>query len=149
MPGISDVWLFSLFLFKSIGYAVAAGMVLGLLDAASHRWWNGSVTKQQYVWALGLCFILGLFVQWQDIQHQFPRDGQSLPEANQELRNSLQEKNHIIEDLKRERDLVSAEADSDLTEDLNIIIRTLKRQLDEKQREVSVLQQQLSGRTSK
>jgi cell division protein FtsX len=64
MSILSDVWLFSLFLLKSMVYALTGAVVLGLLDAAMHHLWsNGNTTKQPYVWALGICFILGMFVQ--------------------------------------------------------------------------------------
>lgn len=146
MPGLSDVWLFSLFLFRSMGYVLAGTVVLGCLDIALHMWRNGSVTKQQYVWALGVCFILGLFIQWQDIQHQLSHDGQS--QTIEELRNSLREKNALIEELKLEKDAFSTEADTEFNADISVI-KTLQRRLDKKEREVSLLKKRLKERAAK
>lgn len=112
MDDVYEIGLFGLFLIKALMGAVAGGLIMGALDGLSHIFWDGKVTKKQYLWALGASFVLGLFVQWQGTYHemeQLKKPLQAVTDENSnktigDLRQQLNERNIEIQELKRLKD---------------------------------------------
>lgn len=156
MNELSDFGLFLLFLLRAFLYALAGGVIMGALDAASHFFWDGKVTKKQYLWALGATFLLGVFIQWQETQHQLATlnqietmDGNTTHGLNQTiegLRNSLQEKNNLIQDLKRQNDLLTAKAEA-ISKESFTAMESLRNQLHTEQRYRSDLEFKLNAKS--
>lgn len=112
MDDIYELGLFGLFLVKALVGALAGGLIMGALDMLSHIFWDGKVTKKQYLWALGASFVLGLFIQWQGTYHEVEQIKKPQPVVTDEdsrktiddLRQKLNEKNIEIQDLKQLND---------------------------------------------
>lgn len=99
MEVFSYLGLLGGFLFKALLYALAGGVFTGFLDFVSHLWWNGKVTKSQYIAAVGATFLLGTFTQWHD-----EYTARLLAESG---RNSLEKVNDLVK--QKEIDIASLE----------------------------------------
>ena len=112
MADVYELGLFGLFLLKALVGALAGGLIMGALDGLSHIFWDGKVTKKQYLWALGASFVLGLFVQWQGTYQEMEKLKKPQPVAIDEvsrktiddLRIKLFEKEGELQEARRLRD---------------------------------------------
>jgi hypothetical protein len=142
MDDVYELGLFGLFLIKALIGAVAGGLIMGGLDGLSHIFWDGKVTKKQYLWALGASFALGLFVQWQSTYHEMEQLKKPQPVVTDEgsrktigdLRQQLTERNIEIQELKRLKDKAEETASRSASDNaaLNNKLRDLQGKLADK-----------------
>ncbi|HJT21995.1 MAG TPA: hypothetical protein VJ746_16080 [Nitrospira sp.] len=153
MTFFADIGWFIVFLFTSFTYGLVGAGLLALLALAGRRFLKTSLTATHWASALAICFVAGLYVQWRDVQHSVhiidgagatSSDVQRLNQRVHDLGDAVRERDETIQTLRREIDVLSAELDSDASEDLSIIA-ALRNQLDEHQRKISNLTRQLNA----
>jgi hypothetical protein len=154
LPFLADIDSFIVFLSKSLTYGVAGAWLLALLAVVGRRFLKTSLTGTHWASALAICFVVGLYVEWRDVQHPTQmidgtdtesNDVQRLNQTVHDLSDAIRERDETIQNLRREIDVLSAETDSDSSKDLSIIA-TLRNQLDEYQRKISNLTRQLNAK---
>lgn len=101
----------ALFILYGLLASLAGGTVMGIVDAIERLWLKGNVSKAQYGIALGVTFFIGLFIQWEQSTRELDRLKTQSPVSD--LRASiatrdaqLAEKDRIIQDIRREKDLL-------------------------------------------
>lgn len=101
----------SIFFLYGLLFMLAGGAVMSVIDIAERLFLSGNVTKTQYALALILTFFLGLFLQWEGATRELIRLKTQSPtselQASITARDAqLVEKDRLIQDLKREKDLL-------------------------------------------
>ena len=104
----SDLVIFFMY---GLLFMLAGGAVMTVIDVAERLFLSGKVTKTQYGIALGLTFFLGLFLQWEGATRNLNILKTKSPvnelQASIKMKdNQLLEKDNLIGDLKREKDLL-------------------------------------------
>lgn len=137
------------FLMYGVLFMLAGGAAMTALDIAERIWLSGKVTRTQYLMALGVTFILGLFLQWEQAVREvaeFKKQSPS-PDLQSSLHSSQEQiriKDGQIQDLKRERDLLSVRYDSAHKE-----VEEFRHQLSGRDKKIHELERQLDDRAKK